>query len=317
MQMIDRFKVVIAAFLIAQGAHSVVFAQRHTARRRAQRAADTFDPSSEQFLKGLFGVTTVEEQKSLAAIEISIADERRLGENIVQAYLKELESQNLKVIERGRDVDYLRDLVNTIRPFMTNKNRYRTIKIYVVDSPQTDARSIPGGTLFFFRGLLDFSGSEAALVGVVGHELSHLDRGHQLGPLRRMKLFEQTIQFDPREMSPARMFAAVGPLVEGYARPFRPEDEAEADRDGAHWAFQAGYDPRELANMFVKLHRRDGDEVPMLSFLKTHPYRLDRSRAVREQYAIEQEESPNDDLYVGRKNLSQRVSRAKRVFAEK
>ena len=38
----------------------------------------------------------------------------------------------------------------------------------------------PGGTLIFFRGILDFAGSEAALVGVIGHELSHLDHGHQL-----------------------------------------------------------------------------------------------------------------------------------------
>ena len=35
---------------------------------------------------------------------------------------------------------------------------------------------------------------------------------------------------------------------------FRPEDEAEADRDGAAWAYRAGYDPREMAALFYTLH---------------------------------------------------------------
>jgi hypothetical protein len=31
-----------------------------------------------------------------------------------------------------------------------------------------------------------------------------------------------------------------------WMQPFRPEFEAEADEDGARWAYLAGYDPREF-----------------------------------------------------------------------
>jgi predicted Zn-dependent protease len=248
-------------------------------------------------------------------VEISFADERRFGAAIVEEYRAELQRQNLRVLERGRNVDYLLDLVNTIKPFMANSDRYRTVKVYLVDSPQIDARSFPGGTLVFFRGLLDFCGSEAALAGIVGHELSHLDHGHQLATLRRMKYFEQSMKVQQQTFVPERMFSAIRTMVEGYARPFRPEDEAEADRDGAAWAYRAGYDPRELATLFLRLHRRGGDEPGrQLPFLQSHPFRLDRYRAIQAQYAELQQTSPTAKLYVGRRNLSQRTSRLKHDF---
>jgi predicted Zn-dependent protease len=290
-----------------------------SAKPRGQRAvqpAQNVPFAPDQFFENMFGQPTAEQAEALAKIEISTADERRFGDSLVEAYLADLRRQKLKVVERGRDVEYLRDLVETLQPFMTNHDRYRKIKLYVVDSPQTDARSFPGGTLFFLRGLLDFAGSEAALVGVVGHELSHLDRAHQLAPLKRMKYFERSMS-GAESFSPERMMSAIGTMAAGYARPFRPEDESEADRDGAAWAFRAGYDPRELAELFMKLHRRDGDRaVVPLSFLRTHPFHLDRYEAIQKQSRELQRKSPVEKLYVGRRNLKERTSRAKRAYNE-
>jgi len=99
---------------------------------------------------------------------------------------------------RGKDVDYLRRLVETIRPLLTRADRYREITIYLADSPRCDARSLPGGTLVFFQGLLNSAESEAALVGVVGHELSHLEHNHPL----------VQIGYDPREM--VRVITKIG-----------------------------------------------------------------------------------------------------------
>ena len=84
------------------------------------------------------------------------------------------------MIRRGKDVTYLRELVASIQPLLVNRQRYPTIQVLLADSPQIDARSFPGGSLVFCRGLLDSAGSEAALVGIIAHELVHLDRGHVL-----------------------------------------------------------------------------------------------------------------------------------------
>ena len=309
----------VLALALLEGATSYA-AQPNSARSRVARPARSsqnmpFAP--DQFLENMFGVSTAEQDEALAKIEISPADERQFGESIVAAFLADVRRQKLKVLDRGRNVEYLRDLVNAIRPFMANKDRYGTIKLYVVDSPQIDARSFPGGTLVFFRGLLDFAGSEAALVGIVGHELSHLDHGHQLAPLRRMKLFEQSVQDQAQGFSPERMMSALSTTIAGYTRPFRPEDESRADHDGAVWAFRARYDPRELAGLFMKLHRREGDRPEVvLPFLQTHPFNLDRCRAIQKQYVQLQRESPGEKLYVGQRNLKERTARAKREFDE-
>ena len=303
----------VAAMLVGLSSHA---APPRSAKSRAQRA--TTPPNSpiapEQFFENFLG-PPAEQDQALAKIEISPADERRFGDAMVETYLAELRRQQLKVVDRGRDVEYLHDLIATLRPYMAHKDRYETIHVYVVDSAQTDARSFPGGTLFFLRGLLDFAGSEAALAGIVGHELSHLDHGHQLAPLRRMKYFEESLEANARGFTPERMMSSVRTMVSGYARPFRPEDESEADRDGATWAFRAGYDPRQMAELFMKLHRRDGDRTAVaLSFLQTHPFHLDRCRAIEKQFVALQRESPIDKLYVGKRNLKERTARVKREF---
>ena len=119
----------------------------------------------------------------------------------VRANLAEMKRIDVRVVSRGKDVNYLHDLVEAIRPHMRNARRYHSINIYLADSPRCDARSFAVGTLVFYRGLLDQADSEAALVGIVGHELSHLDRGHLLLPLRRIKLAQQTFSGDARPFS--------------------------------------------------------------------------------------------------------------------
>ena len=106
-------------------------------------------------------------------------------------------------------------------------------------------------------------------------------------------------------------------LMRMFARPFRPEDETEADRDGAAWAYRAGYDPREMAELFLRLHRRDkGQAVAMPAFFRTHPFNLDRHKNLMKQYRQLRRAEPKKELYVSRKNLLRRVARSRRRFPE-
>lgn len=293
-------------------------APRRAVKGRSQHANDLVESvpfAPDRFLENLFGKLSDDDAAALADIEISLDEERTLGDAAVAAYLDQLRLQKLIVSDRGREVEYLRDLVDTLRPQMNNGGRYKKIAIYLVDDPATDARSFPGGTLVFFRGLIDFAETEAALAGIVGHELSHLDRGHQLGPLRRMKYFEQTVSGGAQ--SPQQMMAAMSAMLNGFMRPFHPEDESQADRDGANWAFRAGYDSREMALLFVKLSDRDKSQrAAQLSFFRTHPFHLDRARAIEAEFAALRRKSGDKKLYIGRQNLQQRTARCQREFAE-
>src|SRR5689334_18330815 len=116
-----------------------------------------FAGNPDAFFEQMFGKSTPEEDRLLADVEIPFKEEREFGRQQVEAFKEQLQEQGLRVVGKGKDVDYLKKLVETIRPFMKNAKRYQKITIYVVDSPRVDARSFPGGTLFFFKGLLTFA----------------------------------------------------------------------------------------------------------------------------------------------------------------
>ena len=256
----------------------------------------------------IFGTDSQAESQALENVEISIEDEERIGSEAAERYLDWLRQQHVRLRTRGRDVDYLQALVDVVQPQMEHADRYDHIRIVVARSPLPDARSFPGGTVVIFDGLLDFADSEAALVGVIGHELSHLDRGHQLTRVKGQKLAEQTFAGGGAGKHPN--FMNTGPvLMRLWSRPFRPEDETAADRDGAQWAYHAGYDPREMAKLFLRLHEKNRERranVALPGFLRSHPYEVERHAAVMQMYEQMQADEPRDDLCVGRENLLQR-----------
>lgn len=265
----------------------------------------------------LFGEECREDKEALAKIEVSLAEERQIGETAVRAYLEHLRCQRIRVLAHGKNVDYLRGLVETIRPLTGDSERYPRIHVYLVQSPRCEVRSFPGGTLVFFRGLLQCAQSEAAVVGIVGHELSHLDRGHHLWRLRRVKLAQRTLLEGTGGPSPDRLLTARTILMRIWTRPFRPEEEIEADRDGAAWAYAAGYDPREMARMCLRPRGgRTNRPVPLTPFMQTHPPPEVRCQAIMQQYERLRQEEPNGKLYIGKENLRHRVTRAQREYKE-
>jgi predicted Zn-dependent protease len=118
--------------------------------------------------------------------------------------------------------------------------------------------------------------------------------------------------FDPQQF-----FKSSASLTRLMSRPFRPQDESTADRDGATWAHKAGYDSRELAGLLYKMHDRDKQRtVPLPSFFRTHPYHQDRYDALLKVADELQESDPRDPLYRGKTNLQQRIARSQKEFPE-
>jgi predicted Zn-dependent protease len=281
-----------------------------------QPAGQTPAAEVEKMLDRVFGKATEEDEKALAKIDISVQEERQMGQQVAAAFLARLKGRQIAVVSRGKDVQYLYDLVKTVRPMLAHGDRYPTITIYLAESADCDARSLPGGTLVFFRGLLDMAHSEAALIGIVGHELSHLDRGHLLARARRVKLAEQRLSEASKQFSLQRFMEASTAMTNVWMRPFRSEDEAQADRDGAGWAYQAGYDPREMAKLFRALGQRQKNRLPLPDFLQSHPAPENRYEAIMKLYDDLQQAAPKDRLYLGKENLRRRLAKSRRMFPE-
>jgi hypothetical protein len=256
------------------------------------------------FLQDLFRLTP-QQREELRSVEVPWRTEQGYGRQLLLGYQQQLRRQRIGWSDRNRDARYLQELVQRMQPLMTHAARYRRIQVYVVDSPDIDARSIPGGHLIFWRGLLEFAESEAALIGIVGHELSHLDRRHQLKPIQQWIRAREHLA-RPRDRDSNEFFEFGQSMMKTF-HPFHPDEEAEADRDSVDWMYQLGYDPRELARLFERLaDRRAAAELPLPGFLQTHPLFPQRARAVLEQYGTLQRDNPRVDLIIGREALIRR-----------
>lgn len=154
----------------------------------------------------------------------------------------------------------------------------------VVDSPVVNAFALPGGYVYFTRGILAHMSDEAELAGVLGHEIAHVTARHSVRQLTRAQLAQIGIGVGS-VLSPT--FGQFGSLAEGglglvFLR-FSRDAEREADRLGVEYAARGNYDPREMGNFFEVLGRlaQASDRETIPGWLSTHPDPPERAATTR------------------------------------
>ena len=162
----------------------------------------------------------------------------------------------------------------------------------ILNSSDVNAFALPGGTVCITRGLLWQLGSEAEFAGVMGHEVGHVDHKHSAKGEGRATIFNilllgAGVAAESSDSDWARAgvigFGVAGQLTMlHYSR----DQELESDRRGIYYAYEAGYDPRELANVFELFKRlKGGGGGP--SWLSSHPMDDDRIAQVNKLVARE------------------------------
>lgn len=151
----------------------------------------------------------------------------------------------------------------------------------VLDSPVVNAFAVPGGFVYFTRGILGHFNNEAEFIGVLGHEIGHVTARHsakqqskstlaQLGLVVGMIASPAIAQFGQQASQ------GLGLLFLKFGR----DAETQSDQLGVEYSTKIGYDAHEMANFFQTLDRMrgGGEEIP--TFLSTHPHPADRFNKV-------------------------------------
>jgi len=159
----------------------------------------------------------------------------------------------------------------------------------VVNASDINAFTLPGGPMFVNRGMIEAAHSEGEMAGVMAHELSHVALRH--GTAQASK-----------SGSPALQIGAIGGAILGaiiggdvgdvvaqgtqiglgtYMLKFSREYETQADVLGAQIMARAGYDPRELANMFKTIEGQGGSGGPQ--WMSDHPNPGNRYERISEE----------------------------------
>ncbi len=153
----------------------------------------------------------------------------------------------------------------------------------IVDSDVLNAFAVPGGYVYFTRGIMAHFNNEAEFAGVLGHEIGHITARHtvsqqtkallsQVGLIGSMILVPQLGQFaEPLSQGLGILFLKFG-----------RDAERQSDDLGVEYSSKIGYDATEMAGFFNTLERKSAGsgsgELP--DFLSTHPNPGDRNIAV-------------------------------------
>jgi Zn-dependent protease with chaperone function len=173
-----------------------------------------------------------------------------------------------------------------------------------VNLKEINAFALPGGPMFVHRGMFRAAASEAEVVGVMAHELSHVLLRH--GTANASKAQNPWLQLGQLAgqiggaMVGGGAGAAIaqgadfglGTLLMKYSRDF----EKQADLLGAQIMARAGYDPRALGRMFETIEketRSSGGGGPQ--WMSSHPNPGNRTIYINKEAESLTIASPADD----------------------
>lgn len=162
----------------------------------------------------------------------------------------------------------------------------RNFRFYLLNDPKTvNAFALPGGPIFITRALYEKLPDEAALAGVLGHEIGHVVNRHAAEHMATSQLGQRlTLAFGvgASDRSGGQNAALIAAMVNQLTQlRFSREDESESDRYGLKYMAQAGFDPSAMLNVMEILREAaKGGNPP--EFLATHPAPESRLAEIRE-----------------------------------
>ncbi|MDD5091387.1 MAG: M48 family metalloprotease [Candidatus Wallbacteria bacterium] len=148
----------------------------------------------------------------------------------------------------------------------------------VVRDNDLNAFAVPGGYIYVNEGTVKATeGDDAALAGVLAHEVGHVTSRHSIHALERTLLFQRILDISKSseiDKNKQNLLIAYAFLQE---LPISRENEYEADQWGVHLTHRAGYDPAGLVRFFDLLQKKYGGSSSKLGvLLSTHPATPDR-----------------------------------------
>jgi len=180
----------------------------------------------------------------------------------------------------------------------------------IVDSPVINAFAVPGGFVYFTRGIMAHFNNEAEFAGVLGHEIGHVTARHSV-IRQRNQLFGQLGLLAGIILVP-QLGEFVEPLSQGMQLAllkFGRDAERQSDKLGVEYSSQVGYDATEMASFFETLERQQENsgagEIP--SFFSTHPSPEERNATVEKMALAWQQKSKKTEFEINRNSYLKKI----------
>jgi predicted Zn-dependent protease len=171
-----------------------------------------------------------------------------------------------------KQTQYVRCITDRLLTTMGENPSEWEILVFKDESP--NAFALPGKNMGVHTGMLSLAKNQHQLAAVIGHEIGHVLANHgnervSQGLLAQAGLTAADLFLGRDSQSDQLIVAALGVGAQfGVLMPFSRKHETEADRLGLKYMSEAGFDPRQAAELW-KLMSGGGKSPP--EFLSTHP----------------------------------------------
>ena len=144
----------------------------------------------------------------------------------------------------------------------------------VVNARDINAFALPGGPMYVNRGMIEAAKNEGEMAGVMAHEIAHVALRHATAQATKQSSWKNQLGMIGLILGGAvaggETGAQLGMLgAQAWMTKYSREYETQADVIGARIMADAGYDPRDLANMFRTISQEGGGRGP--EWLSSHP----------------------------------------------
>lgn len=193
------------------------------------------------------------------------------------------------ILRDARATEYINRLGKTLAAQAPGEHYPYTFKI--VNASDINAFALPGGPIYVNRGTIEAAQSEAALAGVIAHEISHVALRHGTHQASKAYLAQAGLGVLGGVLGNGTLGTIIGAvgglglntLFIKYSR----DAETQADIIGAQIMARAGYNPLDLARFFETLQRESQRNPSSLeNFFSDHPSPANRTKRIEQEAAL-------------------------------
>lgn len=142
-----------------------------------------------------------------------------------------------------------------------------SLKVHIIQKDEVNAFALPDGHLVVYSGLIEASKNEQALIGVLGHEIAHIEKDHVMKKLSKEIGFSVLMSITTGGNSGGVIKEIMHTLSStAYDRSL----EKEADITSVEYMLKAKIDPRPFADFLYDMSFGN-NFGSALSWISTHP----------------------------------------------
>ena len=205
--------------------------------------------------------------------EFSMRDNYFLGRTVAAQILARYSLYTEKPVL----IDYLNLICKALAINSPAPEWYSGYHVMILDAPELNAFSTPGGHIFVTRGLISAVSSEDMLAAVIAHELAHIQLNHGTAEIKNARLIQylgneqqRISQSVPLEIQRQVFTEIVDEIVQSlFTKGYSQLQEFDADSNAYKLLVSAGYNGGSLIELLRILESESQNQIG--SFNSTHP----------------------------------------------